>query len=107
MYLEKGLVCDGRLWMLLLAMMFAAEELVEAKYESAVRARADVDTDVLCPICFQAMDDAFLTRCGHNFCYTCIMTHLKNRNNCPSCARYLTSDQLLPNFLLTKVPLIP
>lgn len=93
-----------------LAMVFGNEEpfaatrfSVEEKYESAVRARADIDTDVLCPICFQMMEDAFLTRCGHNFCYTCIMTHLKNRNNCPSCARYLTTDQLLPNFLLAKV----
>ncbi|KAG0619816.1 hypothetical protein M758_4G167500 [Ceratodon purpureus] len=76
---------------------------VEEKYESAVRARAEIDTDVLCPICFETMEDAFLTRCGHNFCYTCIMTHLKNRNNCPSCAQYLTIDQLLPNFLLTKL----
>lgn len=75
----------------------------EEKYESAVRARANVDKDFLCPICFQTMEDAFLTYCGHSFCYTCIMTHLNNRNNCPSCARYLTNDQLIPNILLSKV----
>ena len=66
-------------------------------------ARADVDKDFLCPICFQAMEDAFLTSCGHSFCYTCITTHLNSKNNCPSCARYLTTEQLIPNFLLTKV----
>ena len=64
---------------------------------------ADVDKDFLCPICFQTMQDAFLTSCGHSFCYACITTHLSNRSNCPSCARYLTADQLIPNFLLTKV----
>ncbi|KAG0576922.1 hypothetical protein KC19_5G118200 [Ceratodon purpureus] len=64
---------------------------------------ADVDKDFLCPICFQTMQDAFLTSCGHSFCYACITTHLSNRSNCPSCARYLTADQLIPNFLLTKL----
>uniref|UniRef100_A0A7I4AMV6 RING-type domain-containing protein n=1 Tax=Physcomitrium patens TaxID=3218 RepID=A0A7I4AMV6_PHYPA len=81
---------------------FAASS-VEEKYESAVRARANMDRDFLCPICLHTMKDAFLTRCGHNFCYSCIMTHLKNRNNCPCCAQYLTIDLLMPNFLLTKL----
>lgn len=75
----------------------------EHKYEAAIRAQADVDKDFLCPICFQTMEDAFLTICGHSFCYACIMTHLDNKNNCPCCSRYLTNDQLYPNFLLTKV----
>jgi len=67
---------------------------------------ADVDKDFMCPICFQTMEDAFLTSCcGHSFCYACISTHLSNRSNCPSCSRYLTADQLIPNFLLSKVGL--
>ncbi|KAG0631240.1 hypothetical protein M758_1G237800 [Ceratodon purpureus] len=77
--------------------------IAEQKYESAVRARADLDRDFLCPICLETMEDAFLTRCGHSFCYSCIMTHLSNRNNCPSCAQYLTMDLIVPNFLLTKL----
>lgn len=76
---------------------------IEQKYEAAVRARADVDRDFLCPICLDTMEDAFLTRCGHSFCYSCIKTHLNNRNNCPSCAQYLTIDLIVPNVLLTKV----
>ena len=91
-------------------MEFANEELfeepvftVEQKYESALRARQDLDRDFLCPICLQTMEDAFLTRCGHSFCYSCILTHLKNRNNCPSCAQYLTIDSIVPNVLLMKV----
>lgn len=80
-----------------------ARTLEERKYEAAIRAKADVDKDFLCPICFQTMEDAFLTICGHSFCYACIMTHLNNKSNCPCCSRYLTNDQLYPNFLLTKV----
>jgi E3 ubiquitin-protein ligase RFWD2 len=64
---------------------------------------SDVDKDLLCPICFQAMGDAFLSSCGHSFCYICITTHLNHKSSCPSCARYLTTEQLIPNFLLTKV----
>lgn len=91
-------------------MVFAHEEPIaavmlfaEQKYECAVRARAELDRDFLCPICLQTIEDAFLTRCGHSFCYSCITTHLSNRNNCPSCGQYLTIDVLMPNVLLTKV----
>ncbi|KAJ7246850.1 hypothetical protein O6H91_Y427300 [Diphasiastrum complanatum] len=63
----------------------------------------EIDRDFLCPICIQTITDAFLTACGHSFCYRCIMTHLKNRSNCPCCGAYLTKNQLYPNFLLNKI----
>ncbi|GBG61828.1 hypothetical protein CBR_g23784 [Chara braunii] len=62
-----------------------------------------VDKDFLCPICMSTMKDAFLTACGHSFCYTCITTHLRNKRNCPACLQFLTHDQLYPNFLLNKL----
>eukprot|EP00850_Spirogloea_muscicola_P011705 SM000073S21481 [mRNA] locus=s73:590196:595272:+ [translate_table: standard] len=64
---------------------------------------ADIDKDVLCPICMQTIKDAFVTSCGHSFCYSCITTHLSNKRNCPCCAQYLTNEQLFPNFLLNKL----
>jgi E3 ubiquitin-protein ligase RFWD2 len=69
------------------------------------KSKVEFDKDFLCPICIQTMRDAFLTSCGHSFCYVCITTHLGNRSNCPCCGLYLTSDQLFPNFLLNKVSL--
>ncbi|CAH9130787.1 unnamed protein product [Cuscuta epithymum] len=65
--------------------------------------KAELDKDVQCPICMQVVKDAFLTPCGHNFCYMCIVTHLKNKNDCPCCSQYLTTKQLYPNFLLNKL----
>lgn len=65
--------------------------------------KLEMDKDFLCPICMQTMKDAFLTACGHSFCYMCIMTHLKNKSNCPCCGLYLTNNQLFPNFLLNKL----
>ncbi|GAQ77645.1 Hypothetical protein KFL_000020060 [Klebsormidium nitens] len=63
----------------------------------------ELEKDFLCPICMQTIRDAFLTACGHSFCYSCINTHLQNRQNCPCCSQYLTVEQLFPNFLLNKL----
>ncbi|KAG8364557.1 hypothetical protein BUALT_Bualt18G0009500 [Buddleja alternifolia] len=61
------------------------------------------EKDLLCPICMQIIKDAFLTSCGHSFCYMCIVTHLHNKSDCPCCAHFLTPSQLFPNFLLDKL----
>ncbi|KAL0398810.1 UNVERIFIED_CONTAM: E3 ubiquitin-protein ligase COP1 [Sesamum radiatum] len=61
-----------------------------------------VDKDMLCPICMQIIKDAFLTACGHSFCYMCIVTHLQNKSDCPCCSHFLTANHLYPNFLLNK-----
>lgn len=63
----------------------------------------EMDRDLMCPICMQLIKDAFLTACGHSFCYMCIITHLRNKNDCPCCGRHLTNSQLFPNFLLDKL----
>eukprot|EP00246_Nothoceros_aenigmaticus_P016554 TRINITY_DN7609_c0_g1_i1.p1 TRINITY_DN7609_c0_g1~~TRINITY_DN7609_c0_g1_i1.p1 ORF type:complete len:682 (-),score=135.45 TRINITY_DN7609_c0_g1_i1:325-2370(-) len=74
------------------------------EYEHRVApARFVPDKDFLCPICIQTMKDAFLTACGHSFCYMCIITHLSNKSNCPCCGHYLTNKELFPNFLLSKL----
>ncbi|XP_041993892.1 E3 ubiquitin-protein ligase COP1-like isoform X2 [Salvia splendens] len=63
----------------------------------------DSDKDILCPICMQIIKDAFLTACGHSFCYMCIVTHLQNKSDCPCCSHFLTANHLYPNFLLNKL----
>ncbi|KAG6423545.1 hypothetical protein SASPL_113945 [Salvia splendens] len=67
------------------------------------RGAVDAEKDVLCPICMQIIKDAFLTACGHSFCYMCIVTHLQNKNDCPCCSHFLTKTHLYPNFLLNKL----
>ncbi|RAL42846.1 hypothetical protein DM860_009353 [Cuscuta australis] len=63
----------------------------------------ELDREFLCPICMQIIKDAFLTACGHSFCYMCIVTHLHNKSDCPCCSHYITAAQLYPNFLLDKL----
>uniref|UniRef100_A0A2P2KI10 E3 ubiquitin-protein ligase COP1-like isoform X1 n=1 Tax=Rhizophora mucronata TaxID=61149 RepID=A0A2P2KI10_RHIMU len=70
---------------------------------AAVPLAEELDKDMLCPICMQIMKDAFLTACGHSFCYLCILTHLRNKIDCPSCAHFLTPSLIFPNYLLNKM----
>lgn len=90
------------------AAALAAEEAAGAGMSGSgvgagVSAEDRCDRDLLCPICMGMIKDAFLSACGHSFCYMCIVTHLNNKNDCPCCGHYLTSSQLYPNFLLNKV----
>ncbi|KAM3382826.1 E3 ubiquitin-protein ligase COP1 [Capsicum galapagoense] len=71
--------------------------------EAGTAAEWEMDKELLCPICMQIIKDAFLTACGHSFCYMCIVTHLHNKSDCPCCSHYLTTNQLYPNFLLDKL----
>ena len=82
--------------------------LVPSLYSEATTSKMpppteELDKDILCPICMQIIKDAFLTSCGHSFCYMCITTHLRNKNDCPCCSHYLTNNRIFPNFLLNKV----
>ncbi|KAJ0082541.1 hypothetical protein Patl1_09835 [Pistacia atlantica] len=73
-------------------MLMAAEE----------EAETETNKDTLCPICMEIIKDAFLTACGHSFCYMCIFTHLRNKNDCPCCGYFLTTKHIFPNLLLNK-----
>ncbi|KAK1378343.1 E3 ubiquitin-protein ligase COP1 [Heracleum sosnowskyi] len=76
---------------------------VQNQVEVVIPNTMEIDRDFLCPICMQIIKDAFLTSCGHSFCYMCIVTHLENKSNCPSCAHYLTTNHIHPNFILNKL----
>ncbi|KAL6990709.1 coatomer subunit alpha [Sarracenia purpurea var. burkii] len=75
----------------------------EEHVEMADSTEVELDNDFLCPICMQIIKDAFLSACGHSFCYICIVTHLRNKSDCPCCGHYLIANHLFPNFLLNKV----
>ena len=40
---------------------------------------------VLCRICYDEMADRSATRCGHMFCWTCIVRTLEMAPECPVC----------------------
>ena len=56
-----------------------------------------------CPICYDIIKEAFITKCGHSFCYLCITKHLEHKSQCPTCRKFLKRDHVFPNFLLNRL----
>ncbi|XP_041126380.1 E3 ubiquitin-protein ligase COP1 isoform X2 [Polyodon spathula] len=64
----------------------------------------DKSNDFVCPICFEMIEEAHMTKCGHSFCYKCIRQSLKDSNRCPKCNYIIDNvDQLYPNFLVNEL----
>ncbi|XP_037519267.1 E3 ubiquitin-protein ligase COP1 isoform X3 [Rhipicephalus sanguineus] len=64
----------------------------------------DRNSDFLCPICFDVIEEAHMTPCGHTFCYKCITTGLEYSNRCPKCNFVIEKkEQIYPNFLLNEL----
>lgn len=63
----------------------------------------DKNNDYLCPICFEVIDEAHITRCGHTFCYRCIVKSLEANGRCPKCSFTLSQQDIFPNFLLHEL----
>lgn len=60
--------------------------------------------DYICPVCFDLIREAHLTRCGHTFCFECIVTSIESLKRCPKCNSTLTSTtQIFPNYLLGEL----
>lgn len=59
--------------------------------------------DYLCPICFDVIEEAMMTRCGHTFCNRCIVQSIQLSSRCPKCSRALDEDSIYPNFLLNEL----
>lgn len=51
-----------------------------------------------CPICFELLDDAYLTKCGHYFCKGCIQECLNLKHECPTCKSETTIEEAVKDF---------
>lgn len=63
----------------------------------------DKSNDYMCPICFDLIDTAYITRCGHTFCHHCIVRSLEMKDRCPKCSFTLNERDIFPNFLLDEL----
>lgn len=60
--------------------------------------------DFLCPICFDLIIEAHITRCGHTFCFRCITKSVEVFKRCPKCSYTLsTCENIFPNYLLDEL----
>lgn len=56
-----------------------------------------------CPVCFELISEATITRCGHTYCSRCILKSIECTKKCPKCNQSLTPEQTFPNFLLNEL----
>lgn len=63
----------------------------------------DKDSDFLCPVCFEMIEEAHVTRCGHTFCFKCIIGSIESLGKCPKCNINITQHDIFPNFLLNEL----
>ncbi|XP_062413705.1 E3 ubiquitin-protein ligase COP1 [Pungitius pungitius] len=69
-------------------------------YNGLLNSYEDKSNDFVCPICFEMIEEAHMTKCGHSFCFKCIRQSLEDSNRCPKCNYIVDNvDQLYPNFL--------
>ncbi|XP_072219145.1 E3 ubiquitin-protein ligase COP1 isoform X1 [Leuresthes tenuis] len=73
-------------------------------YNGLLNSYEDKTNDFVCPICFEIIEAAHMTKCGHSFCYKCIRQSLEDSNRCPKCNYIVDNvDQLYPNFLVNEL----
>ncbi|KAK5650429.1 hypothetical protein RI129_001458 [Pyrocoelia pectoralis] len=62
------------------------------------------NSDLLCSICFNLIEEAHMTKCGHTFCYDCIIRAIETSKRCPKCNTPITGeDMIFPNYLLNDL----
>ncbi|XP_055771021.1 E3 ubiquitin-protein ligase RAD18-like isoform X2 [Salvelinus fontinalis] len=60
----------------------------------------NVDTLLRCPICFEFLSIAVMTKCSHNFCSLCIRRCMSYKLQCPVCNSPTTEQDLRNNRIL-------
>jgi len=63
----------------------------------------DKDSGVVCPICCNVIESAYMTECGHSFCHRCIQASLESQNTCPKCSHTMKPHRIFPNFTLNEI----
>jgi hypothetical protein len=93
----------------------------QLKIDNTIRFKYNIPSDglwhdiVSCPICYELMDSAFITSCGHSFCKWCLTdleilaynnnikdhVFIHSYNNCPVCRKEI--DKASPNLPLRYI----
>ncbi|KAH6589984.1 hypothetical protein BASA50_009685 [Batrachochytrium salamandrivorans] len=56
-----------------------------------------------CRICLDVINEAYMTSCGHSFCFICIQQQLAIKPQCPACSNPVDDGQVYPNFTLNRM----
>uniref|UniRef100_A0A1A7YPJ6 RING-type E3 ubiquitin transferase n=2 Tax=Iconisemion striatum TaxID=60296 RepID=A0A1A7YPJ6_9TELE len=73
---------------------------IEEDFPPSLSCLKSIDTLLRCPICFDFLNIAMMTKCSHNFCSLCIRKFLSYKLLCPLCNTPMTEQDLRNNRLL-------
>lgn len=64
-----------------------------------------LSSDYSCPVCYELMTEAHITKCGHSFCFSCLSRSLETKLTCPKCGNMLPGGirDVFPNLALDKL----
>eukprot|EP01053_Blabericola_migrator_P002185 Blabericola_migrator_1__2184@NODE_1601_length_4192_cov_84_630788_g231_i2_p2_GENE_NODE_1601_length_4192_cov_84_630788_g231_i2NODE_1601_length_4192_cov_84_630788_g231_i2_p2_ORF_typecomplete_len270_score39_20zfC3HC4_2/PF13923_6/1_2e14zfC3HC4_3/PF13920_6/6_8e13ProkRING_4/PF14447_6/2_1e11zfC3HC4/PF00097_25/9_5e11zfRING_5/PF14634_6/4_9e09zfC3HC4_4/PF15227_6/1_4e08Ubox/PF04564_15/5_2e08zfRING_UBOX/PF13445_6/6_6e08zfRING_UBOX/PF13445_6/3_5e02zfRING_2/PF13639_6/1_6e07zfrbx1/PF12678_7/3_4e06zfRING_6/PF148 len=51
-----------------------------------------------CNVCFDLAQDPVVTRCGHLYCWPCLVSWLKHHQECPVCKARVTQETVIPIY---------
>ena len=51
-----------------------------------------------CNVCFDPASNPVVTKCGHLFCWSCLLSWLQRAHDCPVCKAGVTRDEVIPIF---------
>jgi hypothetical protein len=61
--------------------------------------KSEADIEFQCPICYDLIEAANMTKCGHSFCRSCIQEALERSRRCPKCNTPCSINKdVFPNF---------
>lgn len=76
---------------------------VSPKVETSVAPIGNIDEDYNCPICFELINEAYVSRCGHSFCSKCLQRTVESHRRCPKCQLSLQPSEIFPNYTLNAI----
>ncbi|CAF3368982.1 unnamed protein product [Rotaria socialis] len=76
---------------------------ISPKVEKTSSLTSNIEEDYNCPICFELINEAFVSRCGHSFCSKCLQRTVESLHRCPKCQLSLQSSDIFPNYTLNAI----
>ncbi|CAF1103032.1 unnamed protein product [Adineta ricciae] len=62
-----------------------------------------IEEEYTCPICFELISEAYVSRCGHSFCNKCLQRTVESHRRCPKCQLSLQTSDIFPNYTLNAI----
>eukprot|EP01026_Neomeris_dumetosa_P024071 TRINITY_DN20169_c0_g1_i1.p3 TRINITY_DN20169_c0_g1~~TRINITY_DN20169_c0_g1_i1.p3 ORF type:complete len:180 (-),score=12.22 TRINITY_DN20169_c0_g1_i1:412-903(-) len=95
--LQQGLSRNSQ-WLEVLGQNLDGEKIGKNQQSSSPEEPQKED-NLLCPICFDHMNEPSTTPCGHIFCTKCLLDCLNRNNVCPKCRVKVSKRKIIRIYL--------